>query len=133
MQKLNMICSLQSMKKTAKKKIWSNFTWKKNKSLGLQSSLPTHNITSCRNWKWWYTKNSLDLPLYNWYCNNHKQKQSPRDVPRKRCSENVQQIYRRSSMLKCDFNKVALQLYWNRTSAWVSSCKFAAYFQNTFS
>ena len=36
-------------------------------------------------------------------------------------------------MPKCDFNKVALQLYWNRTSAWVFSCKFAAYFQNTFS
>ena len=27
---------------------------------------------------------------------------------------------------------VALQLYWNHTSAWVFSCKFAAYFQNTF-
>ena len=25
-----------------------------------------------------------------------------------------------------------LQLYWNRTSAWVFSCKFAAYIQNTF-
>ena len=25
------------------------------------------------------------------------------------------------------------QLYWNRTSAWMFSCKFAAYFQNTFS
>ena len=27
---------------------------------------------------------------------------------------------------------VALQLYWNHISAWVFSCKFAAYFQNTF-
>ena len=36
-------------------------------------------------------------------------------------------------MPKCDFNKVALQLYWNHTSAWVFSCKFAAYFQNNFS
>ena len=36
-------------------------------------------------------------------------------------------------MPKCDFNKVALQLYWNCTSAWVFSCKYAAYFQNTFS
>ena len=36
-------------------------------------------------------------------------------------------------MPKCDFNKVALQLYRNHTSAWVFSCKFAAYFQNTFS
>ena len=25
------------------------------------------------------------------------------------------------------------QLYWNHTSAWVFSCKFAIYFQNTFS
>ena len=33
---------------------------------------------------------------------------------------------------KCDFNKVAKQLYWNCTSAWVFSCKFAAYFQNIF-
>ena len=42
-------------------------------------------------------------------------------------------IYRRTSTLKCDFNKVALQLYWNYTSAWMFSCKFAAYFQNSFS
>ena len=44
----------------------------------------------------------------------------------------MQQIYRRTPMLKCDFNKVALQLYWNGTSAWVFSCKFAVCFQNTF-
>ena len=30
---------------------------------------------------------------------------------RKRCSEYMQQIYRRTNMPKCDFNKVALQLY----------------------
>ena len=29
--------------------------------------------------------------------------------------------------------KFSLQLYCNRTLAWVFSCKFAAYFQNTFS
>ena len=34
-------------------------------------------------------------------------KQPPRGVPRKRCSENMQQIYRRTPMPKCDFNKVA--------------------------
>ena len=34
-------------------------------------------------------------------------------------------------MPKCDFNKVALQLYRNQTSAWVFFCKFAAYFRNT--
>ena len=51
-----------------------------------------------------------------------------RVVLKKRCSENMQQIYRRILMPTCDFNNVAKQLYWNRTSAWVLSCKFAAYF-----
>ena len=36
-------------------------------------------------------------------------------------------------MSKCDFNKAALQLYWNHASACVFSCKFAAYFQDIFS
>ena len=61
------------------------------------------------------------------------QKQSPRGVLEKRCSENMPQIYRRTPISKCDFNKVAKQLYWYHTSAWVFSCKFVAYFQNTFS
>ena len=60
-------------------------------------------------------------------------KQSPRGVHWKRCSENMQQIYRTTPMAKCDFNKVVLQLYWNHFSAWVFSSKFAAYFKNTFS
>ena len=38
-------------------------------------------------------------------------KQLSRGVPKKRCSENMQQIYRRTPMPKCDINKVALQLY----------------------
>ena len=37
----------------------------------------------------------------------HFQKQPPKGVLRKRSSENMQQIYRRTPMLKCDFNKVA--------------------------
>ena len=45
----------------------------------------------------------------------------------------MQQICRRTPMPKCDFNKAAKQLYWNHTSVWVFSCKFAAYFQNSFS
>ena len=36
-------------------------------------------------------------------------------------------------MSKCGFNKIALQFCRNRTSAWLFSYKFAAYFQNTFS
>ena len=43
----------------------------------------------------------------------------------KRCSETMQQIYKRTPMSKCD--------YWNRTFTWVFSCIFAACFQNTFS
>ena len=38
------------------------------------------------------------------------QKQPFEGVLKKRCSENMQQIYRRTPMLKCDFNKVAKQL-----------------------
>ena len=56
--------------------------------------------------------------------------QPSKDVFRKRCSENMQQIYRRIFMPKCDFNKVVKQLYWIHTLAWVFSSKFAAYFQN---
>ena len=41
----------------------------------------------------------------------HLQKQPSRGVLSKRCSENMQQIYRRTPMPKCDFNKVGLQLY----------------------
>ena len=47
-----------------------------------------------------------------------------------RYSKNMQQIYRRTRMSKCNFNKLA---NWHRTSAWMFSCNFAAYFQNTFS
>ena len=35
-------------------------------------------------------------------------KQPPGGLLRKRCSENVQQIYKGTPMLKCDFNKVAM-------------------------
>ena len=63
---------------------------------------------------------------------NISQRQPSRGVLRKRYSENMQQIHRRTPMPKCDVNLVALQLYWNRTSAWVFSCKFVVYFQNTF-
>ena len=53
----------------------------------------------------------------------NSQKQPPTGVTRKRCSENMQQIYRRAPMPK----------FWNCTSAWVFSCKFAVHFHNTFS
>ena len=65
------------------------------------------------------------------------QRQPPKYVFKKKCSKNMQQTSGRTPMPKCDFNKVAKQLYrqlyWNPISAWVFSCKFAAYSQNTFS
>ena len=61
------------------------------------------------------------------------QKQQPRGVLSKRCSENIKQIYRRTPTPMCHFNKVAKQqLYWNHTSAWVFSCIFTAYFRAPF-
>ena len=48
-------------------------------------------------------------------------KQPFRGVLKKMCSENMQQIYTRTPMPKYHFNKVAKQLYWNHTSAWVFS------------
>ena len=44
------------------------------------------------------------------------QKQSPRAALKKRCSENMQQIYRRAPMPKCDFNKVAKPIKANKVS-----------------
>ena len=54
---------------------------------------------------------------------NKQQKRPLSGVLGKRCSENMQQIHRRTPMPKCDFNKVAA----------INFNKFAAYFQNTFS
>ena len=51
---------------------------------------------------------------------------------RNRCSENMQQIYRKVPMPKHDFNKVSKQLYRNHIRGCILSCKFAAYFQRTF-
>ena len=54
----------------------------------------------------WITGKSSRL-LRDWECCNCRvHKQPSRGVLRKRCSEKMQQIYRRTPMPKCDFNKV---------------------------
>ena len=73
----------------------------------------------------------MNLPA-TWQILLSMQKQLSRGVLRRRCAENMQQIYRRISMSKCGFNKVAKQFYWNHALAWVFSGKFAAYFQKSF-
>ena len=69
------------------------------------------------------TKCHFPAPSLSFSFNSNLQilKQPSRGVPRKRCSKNMQDIYRRTPMPKCDFNKVAKQLYWNHSSAWVFS------------
>ena len=57
-----------------------------------------------------------------WNILSQRQKQPFRGVVRKRCSENLQRIYRRTPMPKKDFNKVVKQLYWNCTLEWIFSC-----------
>ena len=80
-----------------------------------------------------YTKLIYTLILLKDILNDiNFQKQPPRGVLSKRCSETMQQICRRASMPKCDFNKVAMRLYWNQTLAGVLSSKFVAFFPNTF-
>ena len=74
---------------------------------------------------WSSTLNRLGLTISTRSCS---QKQPSRGVVRKSCCENRLQIYRRTPMSQCDFSTVALQLYWNHTSARVFSCMSAAYF-----
>ena len=59
------------------------------------------------------------------------QKQPSIGVLIKICSENLQ-IHRRTSMPKCDFNKVAKQICLNHFSAWVCSIGLLYVFRTTF-
>ena len=75
-------------------------------------------------------RRAICVDLSEWYMlvyyGSH-QKQPSRGVLRRSCSENIWQICTTAPMSKCDFNKVANQLYRNGTSAWVLFCKFTAY------
>ena len=71
-----------------------------------------------------FLKENYAIALDSWYLSTEKmldmefnilQKQPSRGVHRKRCSKNMQHIYRRTPVSKCDFNKVTKQLC---TSAW---------------
>ena len=59
------------------------------------------------------------------------QKQPSRSVLRKSYSENMQQIYKRALMPKCDFNKIAKQLFWNHTSSRCSPVNLLHIFRKT--
>ena len=79
--------------------------------------------------QWWYRQLPWNQSELNWcLCRSSRQKQPFIGVFIKRYSENIQQIYKGTPMLKCDFNKIALQLFWYRTSVWTFSGKLVAYF-----
>ena len=64
-----------------------------------------------------YVFKGLFILITHCYCKSQEilfwyhQKQPSRGVHKRRCSENMQQIFGRTPMPKCDFNKVALLYY----------------------
>ena len=62
-----------------------------------------------QNGKYVNTYHILSFFLLQRITNNYRQKQPSGGVLRKRCSENMQQIYRRTPTAKRDFDKVAWQ------------------------
>ena len=107
--------------------IWTPFSALANELLS------TKNISFASNIIWvWDHLGPLNHRIFSQII-SEKQKQFSRGLLRKTCSENIQHIFKETPMLNCDFNKVSVkQHYWHHTSACVLSCKFAAYFQNTF-
>ena len=63
----------------------------------------------------WFKFSVRSKPVFSFWNSAMSEASLHRCSSLKRCSENVQQIYRRTPMLKCDFNKIAKQLYWNHT------------------
>ena len=55
--------------------------------------------------------NNSEIGAVNAIQKKFVQKQPSRGVLSKRCSENLQQIYRRTPTRKCNFNKAAQQIY----------------------
>ena len=57
------------------------------------------------------SEKSCDLSYSPGFINKLILRAIKRGVSGRSCFENMQQIYRRTLMSKCDFNKIALQLY----------------------
>ena len=83
----------------------------------------------CLDVRFWDLLYFICLKFNPQYC--YLQKQPSRGVPRRRCSENMQQIYMRTHMPKCDFNN-SLQIYWNQTLAWRSPVNLQHMFRTLF-
>ena len=61
----------------------------------------------------------------------HQSEASLQRCPQEKVFWKYTKSYRKTPMPKCDFSKVALQLYRNHTSTWVFSFR-APFFRNTF-
>ena len=77
------------------------------------------------------TNDAIKRKGYTFSSVSDVQKQPFKGVLRKRCSENVQQIYRGTPLPMYDFNNVAKQLYWNRIE--IASHTFRTSFPNNTS
>ena len=78
------------------------------------------------------TLRSDSFELCFWAVTSKNQKLPFRGVLRKSSSENMQQIYRRTPVPKCDFNKGALQFYWHCTSDGFSPVNLRIIFRTLF-
>ena len=81
--------------------------WKQDSDLGFVKNQKSFKYNSFRT----HTNLVNELGDLNKKCDKYDQKRPSEGVLRKRCSENKQQIYRRTLMPKCDCHKVALKLY----------------------
>ena len=67
----------------------------------------------------WLGENYLWYPLYIINLETMDLTEAARvllqSIIKRRCSENMQQIYRRTPMPKCDLNNIAKELCWNHT------------------
>ena len=88
-------CLLLPQRKTCNENVFTSTKWAKTSAM--------HFIFT----KWNMRKCSL---LVSWGGKAKGQKQPFRGVLRKKCFENMQQIYKRTSMSKCDFNEVFCSL-----------------------
>ena len=121
--------------------IFSGVTWNRKYLSPLHAICRIYKIKYWLDWKMW-GKSQVWYTMLLEVCkkghnmadmlNKTLQKQSPMGVRQNSNTANMQKIYRRTPMWKCDFNNVAMQLYWNHTSPWVFSCVFAAYLRNIF-
>ena len=95
---INFVCYFTEFKVREYKFVFTNNCLSTLTANTKRNNICYHTSADCHSWK--VSKscfyNSLEQPF--------------RGALIKRCSENMQQIYRRTPMPKCNFNKVAMQL-----------------------